>query len=239
MLDRWPLDLVDASDPRVVKLCGQGWDVLALTSLSWLLPVELSPDGRERLAIHYDKAIAPAGDWQCYGIEDPRISRVGDDYWMTTCSVSPERHSTTLYHSTNGLDWRFVDIVLDHQNKDMLIFEGRIDGHYWAQTRPLGDVYFAYPPGSAMARRAVDQPRHLARCAALEARAQARHSPARRRCRDRARRGRGAADPDRFRLADAVARGRAQWRRSAFTAPIGRSSTAPTRPSCCATATGR
>src|SRR3546814_18942258 len=28
------------------------------------------------------------------------------------------------------------------------IFEGRIGGHYWAQTRPLGDLYFAYPPGS-------------------------------------------------------------------------------------------
>jgi predicted GH43/DUF377 family glycosyl hydrolase len=67
---------------------------------------------------------------------------------MTTCSVSPERHSTTLYSSDNGLDWRFEDIVLDHQNKDMLIFEGLIDGLYWAQTRPLGDLYFAYPPGS-------------------------------------------------------------------------------------------
>ncbi|MEZ0243569.1 MAG: glycosidase, partial [Sphingomonas sp.] len=33
-------------------------------------------------------------------------------------------------------------------NKDMLIFEGRIGGTYWAQTRPLGDLYFAYPPGS-------------------------------------------------------------------------------------------
>ncbi len=67
---------------------------------------------------------------------------------MTTCSVSPERHSTTLYSSLDGLDWTFEDVVLDHQNKDMLIFEGLIDGHYWAQTRPLGDLYFAYPPGS-------------------------------------------------------------------------------------------
>jgi len=67
---------------------------------------------------------------------------------MTTCSVSPERHSTTLYRSPNGLDWTFEDIVLDHQNKDMLIFEGLIGDRYWAQTRPLGDLYFAYPPGS-------------------------------------------------------------------------------------------
>jgi beta-1,2-mannobiose phosphorylase / 1,2-beta-oligomannan phosphorylase len=67
---------------------------------------------------------------------------------MTTCSASPERHATTLYSSRNGLDWQFEDIVLDHQNKDMVIFEGLIGGQYWAQTRPLGEHFFAYPPGS-------------------------------------------------------------------------------------------
>jgi predicted GH43/DUF377 family glycosyl hydrolase len=30
----------------------------------------------------------------------------------------------------------------------MLIFEGLVGGKYWAQTRPLGDLYFAYPPDS-------------------------------------------------------------------------------------------
>src|SRR3546814_328723 len=67
---------------------------------------------------------------------------------MTTCSVSPERHATVLYSSPNALDWTLEGIVLDHQNKDMLIFEGLIEGHYWAETRPLGDLFFAYPPGS-------------------------------------------------------------------------------------------
>ena len=148
VIDRWPLELADTADPRKFLMRGGGWKVMALTSLSWLLPVELSPDGLEVVGVHYDKAIAPEGDWQCYGVEDARISKVGDEWLMTTCSVSPERHSTTLYRSANGLDWRFADIVLDHQNKDMLIFEGRIGGQYWAQTRPLGDLYFAYPPGS-------------------------------------------------------------------------------------------
>ncbi len=148
VLDAWPLDMVDTADPRKFMLRSGGWPTMALTSLSWLLPVELSSDGLERVAIHYDNAIAPAGSYQCYGIEDARISRVGDRYLMTSCSVSPERHSTTLYSSENGVGWRFEGIVLDHQNKDMLIFEGLIGGKYWAQTRPLGDVYFAYPPGS-------------------------------------------------------------------------------------------
>jgi predicted GH43/DUF377 family glycosyl hydrolase len=148
VLDGWPLEQADTADPRKFMLPGGGWKVMALTSLSWLLPVEMSPDGLQIVAIHYDRAVAPAGSWQCYGLEDARISRVDGRYWMTTCSVSPERHSTTLYSSDDALDWTFEGIVLDHQNKDMLIFEGLIGGKYWAQTRPLGDLYFAYPPGS-------------------------------------------------------------------------------------------
>lgn len=148
VLDAWPLELANTADPRKFLLHGGGWKIMALTSLSWLLPVELTPDGLEVVTIHYDKAVAPQNSLQCYGVEDARISRVGDRWLMTTCSVSPERHSTTLYSSVNGLDWTFEDIVLDHQNKDMLIFEGHINGQYFAQTRPLGDLYFAYPPGS-------------------------------------------------------------------------------------------
>ncbi|MBO9624010.1 MAG: glycosidase [Sphingomonas sp.] len=148
VLDAWPLDQVDTADPRKFLIRGGRWRVMALTSLSWILPVELSADGLDVVAVHYDRAVAPQGSFQCYGVEDARVSHVGDRWLMTTCSVSPERHSTTLYSSTDGLEWTFEDVVLDHQNKDMLIFEGRIDGQYWAQTRPLGDLYFAYPPGS-------------------------------------------------------------------------------------------
>jgi beta-1,2-mannobiose phosphorylase / 1,2-beta-oligomannan phosphorylase len=148
VLDAWPLEHADTADPRKFLLRGGGWRIMALTSLSWLLPVELRPDGLEIVAIHYKSVVAPMGSWQCYGVEDPRITRIGERYLMTTCSVSPERHSTTLYVSDDGLKWRFEDIVLDHQNKDMAIFEGRVGDRYWAQTRPLGDHYFTYPPGS-------------------------------------------------------------------------------------------
>jgi len=147
-LDAWALDYVDTADPRKFMMRGGGWRVMALTSLSWLLPVELDPEGRKVVAVHYNRAIAPAASYQCYGVEDARISKVGGRYLMTTCSVSPERQCATLYSSNDAIDWTLEGIVLDHQNKDMLIFEGRIDGKYWAQTRPLGDLYFAYPPGS-------------------------------------------------------------------------------------------
>jgi predicted GH43/DUF377 family glycosyl hydrolase len=120
--------------------------VYALTSLSWLLPVELDPDGLEVLKVHYDKIISADRSSQEYGIEDARISLIDGRYWMTTCTVSSERHATTLFSSDNGLDYQFEGIVLDHQNKDMLIFEGKVGDQYYAMTRPLGMLYF--DPGS-------------------------------------------------------------------------------------------
>ena len=151
VLDRHALADVDMADPRQFELRGRGARILALTSLSWLLPVELSPDGRRIVAVHYDAAIAPAAAYQDYGVEDARISRIGDLWYMTTCSVSAERHSTTLHVSSDGLHYDLKGIILDHQNKDMLFFEGLVGGRFLALTRPLGECYFAYPPGSEWA----------------------------------------------------------------------------------------
>lgn len=148
VLDNHLLTGVAMTDPRQFEVGGAAYRQLALTSLSWLLPVELSADARQMIAVHYDKAIAPVADYQQYGVEDARITRIGDTWYMTSCSVSAERHSTTLHTSTNGLDYRLEGIVLDHQNKDMVLFEGLVGGKFMAITRPLGEVYFAYPEGS-------------------------------------------------------------------------------------------
>ena len=73
-----------------------------------------------------------------------------------TCCVSSERHSTMLYVSEDGLNYTGKGLVLDHQNKDMLLFEGKINDSFYALTRPLGECYFAssagslYHPGAAI-----------------------------------------------------------------------------------------
>jgi predicted GH43/DUF377 family glycosyl hydrolase len=137
------LGKVNTEDPRKFLIDADlPAPVLALTSLSWLLPVELSRDGTQIISIHYDKIISPTKTSQEYGIEDARISRIGERYFMTTCTVSSERHATTLYSSDDGLNYQFEGIILDHQNKDMLLFEGMIGKKYHALTRPLGSLYF-------------------------------------------------------------------------------------------------
>lgn len=150
-LEPFPLDMVNLADPRQFSMKLGTHRMLALTSLSWLLPVELTADGREIVAVHYDRAIEPAQSYQDYGVEDARISKIDDLWYMTTCSVSAERHCTTMHVSRDGLNYELKGIVLDHQNKDMILFEGKIGGRFIALTRPLGEVYFAYPPDSPYA----------------------------------------------------------------------------------------
>jgi len=141
--DPYPLEGADVSDPRKFVLEKYKPNIVfALTSLSWLLPVEITPDGRSIVTVHYNKAVAPDRTSQEYGIEDARISRIGDKYYMTTCTVSSERHATTLFESIDGLNYTCKGIILDHQNKDMLIFEGKVGQKYFALTRPLGSLYF-------------------------------------------------------------------------------------------------
>ena len=142
-LDAYPLNDVDADDPRKFLIKADlPAPVLALTSISWLLPVELTPDGLNIIKIHYDNIIAPHRTSEEYGIEDARISLIDGKYYMTTCTVSAERHATSLYSSEDGLNYLFEGIILDHQNKDMLLFEGKVGNKYYALTRPLGSLYF-------------------------------------------------------------------------------------------------
>lgn len=49
--------MCDTADPRKFVVRGGGWRVIALTSLSWLLPVELEPDGLTIVAVHYDRRL--------------------------------------------------------------------------------------------------------------------------------------------------------------------------------------
>ena len=149
----YPLEGMDLSDPRGFGKDYDGTEAWSLTSLSWLLPVILDADGTKVEEVRYDLAVEPRSADQCYGVEDPRISRVGDNYYMTVCSVSDRRLGTSLYRSADALKWEYLGLVLDHQNKDMLLFEtpGKHKGLFYALTRPQGPGYIMPLPNSERA----------------------------------------------------------------------------------------
>ena len=146
--DLIPTDSIVKSDLRKIEIVNLPHKTFGLTSLSWLLPVEFSVDGLEIVRIHYDKIIQPEDNYQEYGIEDPRITKIENRYYMTACAVSSYRHSTILYSSSDGLNYDLHGIILDHQNKDMVLFPQKINGLYYALTRPVGENYLISPQNS-------------------------------------------------------------------------------------------
>ncbi len=147
VIDAYPKKAVTLNDPRLFTIRqNNGTSALRLTSLSWLLPVELNPDDMKVVKVHHDKKIVPTRKIEEMGLEDPRITLIDNRYYMTVVSVSSNRISTSLYTSEDGISYRFKDIIYEHQNKDIVLFPEKIDGKYYALTRPEGNnISIGYP----------------------------------------------------------------------------------------------
>jgi predicted GH43/DUF377 family glycosyl hydrolase len=122
---------LDRSDPRVINYAGKDY----LTTMSHLRLVS-SVDG-----IHFeeDSSMQPMfgqGELESYGIEDCRVTQIGDTYYLTFTEVSEHGVGVGL-RSTS--DWRSIrqhGMIFPPHNKDCAIFSERIDGKYLALHRP-------------------------------------------------------------------------------------------------------
>jgi predicted GH43/DUF377 family glycosyl hydrolase len=150
VLDNYPKKLVDFKDPRHLEMIQENKSrAMRLTSISWILPVELSEDGKEIIKVHYDKVILPSFDYQELGVEDPRITKIENKYYMALVGVGFNNVCICLYESIDGLNYKPKGKIFEHHNKDVVLFPKKIKGKYFALTRPEGsEIYLAYPSES-------------------------------------------------------------------------------------------
>lgn len=119
------------SDPRVIAYKGKNY----LTTLSHLRLV-CSTDG-----IHFSEPegyqpIFGKGELENYGIEDCRVSKIGDLYHLTFTAVSACGVAVGLITTA---DWKNFDrkgLIFPPHNKDCALFEEKIGGKYFALHRP-------------------------------------------------------------------------------------------------------
>ena len=80
------------------------------------------------------------------GIEDPRITKIGNKYYMTYVTVSTENGvSTSLAISEDLKSWKRQGIIFREQNKDVVLFPKKINGKFVALHRPEGFFSFSKP----------------------------------------------------------------------------------------------
>lgn len=122
---------LDLGDPRVIGFDGRDY----LTTLSHLRLLS-SSDG---IVFAEDKEYRPlwgSGELETYGIEDCRVARLGDAWYLTYTQVSANGVGVGLRTTR---DWKRFDhhgMILPPHNKDCALFEEKIGGKYYALHRP-------------------------------------------------------------------------------------------------------
>jgi predicted GH43/DUF377 family glycosyl hydrolase len=129
----WPKDtpFLDTSDSRLISV---GNDTF-LTSISHFRRAR-SKDGF-KFEVEAQPAFSASEPLEAFGVEDPRITRIGDTYWVNYTAVSSAGISTALASSRDLLSFERHGVIFSPPNRDVTIFPEQIHGRYRALHRPM------------------------------------------------------------------------------------------------------
>lgn len=140
-IDWYPEHVCDTTDPRTFRHCESGANRLRFISY---LRVFRSRDG-QTLDDLDGGVIYPEGEFESFGIEDPRITRLGDTYYITYVAVSEHGVATSLMSTRDFRTFTRHGVIFAPENKDVVIFPEKIGGYYVAMHRPVPSLRFVPP----------------------------------------------------------------------------------------------
>lgn len=106
-----------------------------LTSISHLR-LARSQDG-VHFEINPKPAVFPEMPYETFGLEDPRITRIEDLFYITCKVVSDKGICTGLLTTEDFITYKRHDIIFCPENIDVVLFPEKIGGKFWALTRPV------------------------------------------------------------------------------------------------------
>lgn len=140
-VDWVPKEEIEPINPQVVRLKHNG--LIRLTSISHLR-IAWSRDGHSIDSVT-DMCFQPETPYEEYGVEDPRITRIGDVFYLTYVAVSRHGAATALASTTDFQTFQRHGVIFCPENKDVVLFPEKIGGEYLALHRPSGAVAFTMP----------------------------------------------------------------------------------------------
>jgi len=128
-------------DVRVARSRKHG--LIRLTFISHLRVIH-SQDGRNIDSTSGTRFV-PENEYEEFGVEDPRIVRIGDSYYITYVAVSCHGVATALASTKDFKTFRRHGIIFPPENKDVLLFPEKIGEFYYALHRPNAASPFTKP----------------------------------------------------------------------------------------------
>jgi predicted GH43/DUF377 family glycosyl hydrolase len=96
----------------------------------------------------FDKPVLTGvGEQEAWGVEDPRITKIGDTYYMLYTAFGGRDwydYRPAICWSHNLVDWQGHKVLLDEPNKDVALFPEKIGGRYALLHRREPDIWIAF-----------------------------------------------------------------------------------------------
>ncbi|MGJ8550737.1 glycoside hydrolase family 130 protein [Winogradskyella wichelsiae] len=122
---------LNASDARVINYDGKDY----LTTISHFRLL-FSSDGTNFIESKIVPFLFGEGAYESFGIEDCRVSRIQDVYYLTYTMVSTYGVGVGLKTTKNWFNFENKGMIFSLHNKDCAIFEEKINGKFYALHRP-------------------------------------------------------------------------------------------------------
>lgn len=104
----------------------------------------VSTDGFNFLRLD-NPVFEPKDEFEALGCEDPRITRIGNQFYMLYTAYSKAGTRVSLASTDNLLAWRRYGVILpDIDNKDAVLFPEKIQGKFVMLHRIPPDIWIAY-----------------------------------------------------------------------------------------------
>jgi len=103
---------------------------------------------------------APSTKWGEYGIEDARVTKLGDRFYITYATVSRRGVSAALASTADFVEFVRHGVIFPPENKDMVLFPERIQGDYVALHRPANSTFSPPQMWVARSKDLIDWGRH-------------------------------------------------------------------------------
>lgn len=134
---------LNTSDPRVVVYRNR----VVTTSISHFR-LARSRDGRN-FTVDAAPVLTPSEPYEELGIEDPRITQIGDTFYINYSAISRVGITTALISTKDFKTFTRLGPIFHPDNKDVAIFPEKVGGKYWAFHRPHSN--FGGPPAMWLA----------------------------------------------------------------------------------------
>jgi predicted GH43/DUF377 family glycosyl hydrolase len=143
VVDTFDPELVDTSDPRILRLPDGR---VRLRYISHLRMVRLREDDLSILEISSPDALKPSEPWEEFGLEDPRITKIGDIYYITYVAISRQMGVATALMTTKDFNsFERKGIIFPTENKDVVFLPEIWEGKYVAYHRPVSNYTIDAP----------------------------------------------------------------------------------------------